>query len=145
MKTSNLDLFLPCLVFVICSCKAMNANFVNNQNIRARNFGKQFVNYYLNASIFKSLNVESELQCLFECVANSYCTSYNYGWPSVNVAAICGLSKTDRFLNRDNFTRAIGFSHRGVVVSKNEKIFGMTITHFFRLIHVRLQVCNKQK
>ena len=40
----------------------MNANFVNNQNIRARNFGKQFVNYYLNASIFKSLNVESELQ-----------------------------------------------------------------------------------
>ena len=109
----------------------MNANFVNNQNIRARNFGKQFVNYYLNASIFKSLNVESELQCLFECVANSYCTSYNYVWPSVNVAAICGLSKTDRFLNRDNFTRAIGFSHRGVVVSKNEKIFGMTITHFF--------------
>ena len=57
----NLILFLPCLVFVICSCKGTNVNFINMKNIHARNVRKKIVNYYLNASIFKSFNVESEM------------------------------------------------------------------------------------
>ena len=139
MKFRNLEIclalcLLPYETFVFHFCTALSTNFIISQNLRARNFGKLLTDSFLNVSIFASFPVKSELQCLFECVVESGCKSYNYGRPSNAVTTQCLLSSTDRFAGRENLTRLVGFNHRGITVRgyQNTKA---SVSAFYRVGH----------
>lgn len=133
MKYFNLQLFLTLLLsttFVLHICVATGTNLLNSEKIQVRNFGKQLVNFYLNVSIFLTITVNSEMQCLIECVADSRCLSYNYGEATDTITANCLLSSSDRFFGRENFTQTAGFNHRGIMVSANESFSFFSLIKF---------------
>ena len=118
MTNAVLSFRLIFLCFAVINYATTNSSFANSRDISCPNFGKRTKNFYLNSSIFMTSTVELEVRCLYQCVVEDQCLSYNYGPNSAGDGFTCELSGTDRFSGRDNFVSKIGFSHRGLVVSK---------------------------
>lgn len=85
---------------------------------RALNFAEPVEKRRLNGSVIKDEEVESELACQFKCVGEHRCQSYNFGPSETSLTKhLCQLSKSDRFVDRENFIEDANFKYGGFQVS----------------------------
>ena len=63
------------LYFAIFHCATASSSFGNSRGISCPNSGKSTKNF----SIFMTFTVELEVHCLYQCMVESQCLSYNYG------------------------------------------------------------------
>ena len=86
-------------------------------NFKAVNFAKEIRERRLNGSVIREIEVESEGSCRLQCVEETGCLSYNFGFKEKNRNKFkCQLSNSDRFVGLKNFTKDHEFLYGGIKV-----------------------------
>ena len=86
-----------------------------------------FVNFkderfsYLNITSLRTDLVEHETDCVFACLKNPSCFSYNLAaYPDINGKLLCELLPSEKYNNSDKFAPSQVFHHFSIVVSEFE-------------------------
>ena len=119
MKLSLMFFNTTCLGFAITNYTEVSVSLNNKQNLLCPNFGNRTENFYLNESNFKSFIVGLEVHCLYHCMMEDKCLSYNFGPNPSGHGMICELSSADRFSEKGKLLPRADFSHRGLVVGRH--------------------------
>ena len=112
---------------------------ISQPSLEAVNYAKAIEGMKLNGSVIKETEVDSEISCQFECVAEQRCKSYNFGAYKNNAKKFkCQLSDSDRFVDRGNFIKNERFRYRGIQVKLSlillvfsAKVHGVIFNHVF--------------
>ena len=104
-------------VLVLFATTVHGVSRISEPFFKAVNFATAKEGWKLNASVIKEIHVESESACMFECVNEDRCRSYNFGI-IINKAGrfLCQLGDSDRFAGFGNFTADDNFKYRGMQV-----------------------------
>ena len=111
---------------------------ISEPNPEAVNFAHPIEGRRLSGSVLRELKVDSEESCLFECINEKKCLSYNVG--SANSTENnakrfkCQLSDSDRFASFANFTEDKDFKYGGLqVITKKSK---SVVNDIFKVIQI---------
>ena len=138
-------------VSVVCKPKTVQSidqdnNYFMGSSFKSVNFGKAIQNAALQASVLKTVLVETEFQCMMECVLHKPCLSYNFDTTSRESGYLCQLSGKDRFLGMLAFNTTMkGYLYRGIkvrqylktcigIVKEKSKLYKMKILRTFNCI-----------
>ncbi|PFX21595.1 Vesicular glutamate transporter 2.1 [Stylophora pistillata] len=81
---------------------------------KTANFAKAINDQKLDGSVLRDFEVASEISCLFECISEDRCFSYNFLPIDGKAANRCQLSGSDRFVSYGNFIKEDGALYRGI-------------------------------
>ena len=104
---------------------------ISESGLEAVNYAKAIEGMKLNGSVIKEVEVDLELSCQFECVAEQRCMSYNFGADKNNAKKfMCQLSDSDRIIDRGNFIKDERFRYRGIQVKLSLILLRFSVLRF---------------
>ena len=103
-------MYLQCFLASVMITFTNTMTRIFTPDFQAVNFAKEIRGRRLNGSVFREMEVDSDVSCQLQCV------SYNFGHKENKKRFICQLTNSDRFVGLKNFTEDHAFLYRGLKV-----------------------------
>ena len=107
-----------CLLF-LAGTTVYGISRISEPDLQAVNFAKPIHGRKLTGNVIREIQVDSEDPCIFECVEEEKCISYNFEFETSKNKTEgfkCQISNSDRFVSIGNFTEDGDFKYIGIQV-----------------------------